>query len=139
MECAMVGKLLHHVSLVSRNIEASAAFYRDVLELAEVKRPDFPIAGRWFRSGGVEVHLIDKSDGTFRQVKSIDHNDIHFAIRVVDFENEIARLKQLGFVEESDKGGEKQLRINRHGKAGYPQVYILDPDNHVIEINAEKL
>ncbi len=135
----MAGKLLHHVSLVSKNIEASAAFYRDMLELEEVKRPDFPIAGRWFRSGGVEVHLIDKSDGTFRPTKSIDHNDIHFAIRVPDFEIEIARLKQLGFVEETDNGGEKQLRINRLGKAGYPQVYIIDPDNHVIEINAEEL
>jgi len=135
----MVEKLLHHVSLVSKNIEAAAAFYRNVIELEEVKRPDFPIAGRWFRSGGVEVHLIDNSAGTFRHVTTIDHNDVHFAVRVPDFENEIARLKQLGFVEESDSGGEKQLRINRHGRAGYPQLYIVDPDNHVIEINAEKL
>ena len=135
----MVGKLLHHVSLVSKDIEASAKFYHEILELAEVKRPDFPIAGRWFRSGGVEVHLIDQSDGTFRQSKSIDHNDVHFAIRVSDFEYEITRLKQLGYVDESQIGGEKQLRINRHGKAGYPQVFIVDPDNHVIEINAEKL
>lgn len=135
----MVGKFLHHVSLVSRNIEVSAMFYRDVLELAEVKRPDFPIAGRWFRSNGVEVHLIDKSDGTFRQSKSIDHNDVHFAIRVPHFEEEITRLMQLGYTDESYGGGEKQLRINRHGKAGYPQVFIVDPDNHVIEINSEKL
>ncbi len=135
----MAGKILHHVSLVSKNIEASAAFYRHVLQLDEVKRPDFPISGRWLRSGGVEIHLIDKSDGTFRPLKTIDHNDIHFAIRVPHFENEITRLKQLGYVEESDKGGDKQLRINRNGKAGYPQLFIIDPDNHVIEINAEKL
>lgn len=135
----MVEKLLHHISLVSKNIQASLAFYRDVLNLAEVKRPDFPIEGRWLRSGGVEIHLIDKSDGTFRKVNSIDHNDVHFAIRVSDFESEIARLKQLGYVEETESGGEKQLRINRHGKAGYPQVFIIDPDNHLIEINAEKL
>ncbi len=133
----MAGILLHHISLVSRNLEASTAFYRDVLELNEVKRPDFPIAGRWFRSGTVEIHLIDRPDGTFRLSKLIDHNDVHFAVRVPDFELEIARLKQLGFREEEDGSGDKLLRINRHGKAGYPQVYIVDPDNHVIEINAE--
>ena len=135
----MVGKLLHHVSLVSKNIEASAAFYRDVVELSEVERPDFPITGRWFRSGTVEVHLIEKSEGTFRPAHVIDHNDIHFAVRVADFEFEIARLKALGYHEEDDKGGTKQMRINRHGKAGYPQFFIIDPDNHVIEINAEKV
>jgi glyoxylase I family protein len=139
MENAMVGKLLHHISLVSRNLEASSAFYREVLGLSEVKRPDFPIAGRWFRSGTVEVHLIDTPDGTFRPIRQIDQNDVHFAVRVPDFEAEISRLKQLGFREEEDDGGDRLLRINRHGKAGYPQVYIIDPDNHVIEINAERL
>ena len=135
----MSGKLLHHVSLVSKNIEASAAFYAEVLELSEVKRPDFPIPGRWFRSGTVEVHLIDKEDGTFRPKALIDHNDIHFAIRVPDFEGEVNRLKALGYHEEEAKGGDKQLRINRHGKAGYPQVFLVDPDHHVIEINAERI
>ncbi len=135
----MAGKFLHHISLVSKDLEAATEFYRDVLGLTEVERPDFPIAGRWFRAGGVEIHLIDRSSGTYRPGRSIDHNDVHFAVRVPDFEAEIARLKQWGYVEETEAGGEKQLRINRHGKAGYPQVYIIDPDNHVIEINAEKI
>ena len=136
----MAEKLLHHVSLVSKNLEASAAFYAEVLELSEVKRPEFPVPGRWFRSGTVEVHLIGKQDGTFRPKSSIDHNDIHFAIRVPDFEVEVSRLKALGYYEEEEaKGGEKLLRINRHGKAGYPQVFLVDPDHHVIEINAERI
>ena len=135
----MAGKLLHHVSLTTRNIEAAAAFYRDVIELQEVARPDFPIAGRWFRSGTVEIHLINLNEGTFRPKPGIEHNDIHFAVRVPDFEAEMARLKSLGYREEDGKGDAKQLRINRHGKAGYPQCYIIDPDNHVIEINAERI
>ena len=135
----MAQKSLHHVSLVSKNLEASAAFYRDVMELPEVQRPDFPIAGRWFRFGNVEVHVIDIGSGTFRQSAAIDHNDIHFAVRVPDFEAEIERLKKLGYREEDDKGGLKQLRVNRHGKAGYPQAYLVDPDHHIIEINAERI
>jgi catechol 2,3-dioxygenase-like lactoylglutathione lyase family enzyme len=135
----MTGPLLHHISLTSKNLEAAAAFYRDVLGLHEVERPDFPIAGRWFRSGTVEVHLIDRADGTFRPARMIDHNDVHFAVRVADFEREVERLQQLGYQDEQVAGGDKPLRINRTGKAGYPQLFLTDPDNHVIEINAATL
>jgi glyoxylase I family protein len=135
----MTGPLLHHISLTSKNLEASSAFYRDVLGLQEVERPAFPIAGRWFRSGTVEVHLIDRPDGTFRPAFFIDHNDIHFAMRVPDFEAEISRLKKLGYEEDEGQAGGKHLRVNRHGKAGYPQVFLIDPDNHVIEINAAQI
>ena len=135
----MVGKLLHHISLTSKNLDAATAFYRDVLGLELVQRPDFPIAGRWFRFGTVEVHLIDRPDGSFRPLPMIDPNDVHFAVRVPDFEFEITRLKNLGYHEDDNQSDEKRLRINRNGKAGYPQVYLIDPDNHVIEINAERL
>jgi catechol 2,3-dioxygenase-like lactoylglutathione lyase family enzyme len=135
----MADLLLHHISLVSKNLDASAAFYRDVIGLAEVERPAFPIAGRWLRTGTVEVHLIDRPDGSFRATRDIDHNDIHFAIRVADFEGEVARLKKLGFQDEQGATDGKILRINRSGKAGYPQIYLTDPDGHVIEINATSL
>ena len=135
----MTGKLLHHVSIVSKNLQDAGKFYAEVLGLEEVQRPDFPIAGKWFRFGTVEVHLIDRPDGTFRTMRMIDPNDVHFAVRVPDFEVEITRLKSLGYHEDDNKSEDKRLRINRHGKAGYPQVYLIDPDNHVIEINAERL
>jgi glyoxylase I family protein len=32
-----------------------------------------------------------------------------------------------------------KLKINPHSLTGYPQLYIIDPDRHVIEINAERL
>jgi hypothetical protein len=31
------------------------------------------------------------------------------------------------------------LRLQPHATAGFPQIYILDPDRHVIEINAAVL
>lgn len=135
----MANLLLHHISLVSKNLDASAAFYRDVIGLVEVERPAFPISGRWFRSGTVEVHLIDRPEGTYRAGRGIDHNDVHFAIRVADFEREVARLKKLGYSDEKAESSDNALRINRGGKAGYPQLFLTDPDNHVIEINAASL
>lgn len=139
VEFAMANPLLHHISLVSKNLDASADFYCVVIGLTEVERPAFPIAGRWLRSGTVELHLIDRPDGTFRTTRDIDHNDVHFAIRVPDFEGEVARLKLLGYEEEQGAAGHKVLRINRSGKAGYPQIYLTDPDGHVIEINSASL
>ena len=129
----------HHISLVSKNLDAAAAFYCNVLGLAEVERPAFPIAGRWLRVGTVEVHLIDRSDGTFRVSATVDYNDIHFALRVPDFEAAISHFKKCGYHESETKGEEKRLRINRSGKAGYPQVFLMDPDNHIIEVNAAQL
>jgi hypothetical protein len=32
-----------------------------------------------------------------------------------------------------------RIRVQPQATAGFPQIYILDPDRHVIEINAEKL
>jgi hypothetical protein len=29
--------------------------------------------------------------------------------------------------------------VSPHATAGFPQLYILDPDRHVIEVNAERL
>ena len=90
-------------------------FMVKVLGLARVDRPDFPIAGRWFRSGTVEVqtNILDFFPAAltglhgwqftvFRAAanksvnSSITPNDVHFAIRVPDFEAEISRLKGLG-------------------------------------------
>jgi catechol 2,3-dioxygenase-like lactoylglutathione lyase family enzyme len=135
----MAELMLHHISLVSKNLISSANFYRDVIGLTEVERPPFGNVGRWFRSGMVEVHLIDRPDGTYRSFYGIDHNDVHFAIRVPNFEKEVERLQHLGYQDEADGASDKCLRINRKGKAGYPQMFLIDPDNHVIEINAASL
>jgi len=32
-----------------------------------------------------------------------------------------------------------KMRTNPHATAGFPQIYILDPDRNVIEINAQEL
>jgi catechol 2,3-dioxygenase-like lactoylglutathione lyase family enzyme len=33
----------------------------------------------------------------------------------------------------------RPMRMNPTGKAGFPQIYLLDPDRNLIEINAERL
>ena len=128
---------LHHVSLPVTNLERSRAFYRDVLALREIERPPFDFAGAWFRVGSGQLHLIVHERPTLR-TRGIDSRDVHFALRVRSYRETRARLAALGYA--GDAADEiRRLRDNPQGRAGFPQLFILDPDRHVIELNAERL
>jgi catechol 2,3-dioxygenase-like lactoylglutathione lyase family enzyme len=128
---------LHHVSLPVTNLERSRAFYRDVLGLREIARPGFDFAGAWFAAGDRQIHLILHDAPTLR-TRGIDSHDVHLALRVKSYRGTVATLRSRGYGE--DAGDEtKRLRENPAGKAGFPQVFILDPDRHVIELNAERV
>ena len=130
-------KQLHHISLAVTNLERSRAFYRDVLGLTEIERPTFDFAGAWYGVGDGQLHLIVHDQPTLR-TRGIDSRDVHFALRVGSYPDAVAFLRSQGY--SSDARDEtKRLRENPAGAAGFPQVFILDPDRHVIELNAERL
>jgi len=58
--------MLHHVSILTSDVERSLAFYRDVLGLKPLPRPDFPIRGPWLACGDRQVHLVQHPTGTYR-------------------------------------------------------------------------
>ena len=127
----------HHVSLPVTNLARSRAFYRDVLGLQEIPRPAFDFPGAWYAVGDHQLHLILHDRPTLRS-RGIDSHDVHFALRVASYAQAVAFLKSRGY--SSDAQDElKRLRENPAGKAGFPQIFILDPDRHVIELNAEGL
>ena len=139
---------LHHVSLPVSNIDKARDFYGGILGLEEDRsRPDFDFKGAWYNVGDRKVHLIvPKQDEhpTLRTGKPIDSHDSHFAIRVTSFSGAIRFLESKGFRRTADRNPEPSvsnplpMRVNAAGKAGFPQIYILDPDRNVIEINAER-
>ncbi|WP_181702721.1 VOC family protein [Chthonobacter albigriseus] len=126
---------VHHVAIATRDLEKSLAFYCGVLGLEAAPRPNFPVGGAWLDLGSTQVHLVVHSDATFRGNDNIDNNDCHFALRVENFDDALERLNRHGFTEDGGTG--KRLLVKRHGPAGFPQVYVLDPDGHVVELNAE--
>jgi len=129
---------LHHVSLPVTDLERARRFYSDVLGLREIPRPPFDFPGAWYRAGDRDLHLIVSERSTFRAGKGIDSHDIHFAIRVASYRRAIEHLRSRGYRPDADDDLQK-MKENPAGKAGFPQIYILDPDRNVIEINAERL
>lgn len=131
---------IHHVSLTVTDLDCSKQFYRDILSLNEIARPVFPFPGAWFQVGAnQQLHLILHPGATFRGAKEIDTRDGHFAVRVASYRTALEFLRSKGYREDAEDRDPMKMRTNLRAIAGFPQIYILDPDRHVIEINAEKL
>ena len=129
---------LHHASLPVTDLARAKRFYADVLGLREIDRPPFNFPGAWYAVGDRQLHLIVAEGSTFREGKAVDSRDIHFAIRVSSYREAVAHLRALGYA--PDAADElHRSRENPTATAGFPQVYVLDPDRNVIEINAERL
>lgn len=127
---------LHHVSLTTKNLLNSISFFTSVLGFSRIPRPAFPLDGAWLNAGAVEIHLIEFPQGSFRNTKSIGTDDVHFALRVADFEATIGQLNKHGYRDDLEKFDNKRLIVKRDSLAGYSQLYVMDPDCHLIEINA---
>lgn len=121
---------IDHVTLVVRDLDASRRFYVGRLGMAEVPRPAFDFAGLWFRAGETLVHLILESDRSGRAGVNEDGRPKstrghHLAFGVDDAAAAGAELEAAGvpFVSKA------KLRPD-----GATQVFVLDPDGHVIEL-----
>jgi glyoxylase I family protein len=132
---AVPGLSLHHVSVVVTDIERSRQFYVEMFGLELLPRPKFDSVGLWLGAGPLQVHVIQSQAGTFRPKSIASTVDTHFAFRTSDFDGFIAHATALGFREDAPEGDPKRLMMRRHGPAGFPQVFLLDPDNNIIEVN----
>ena len=48
-------------------------------------------------------------------------------------------LRSKGYREDAGALDLQRMILQPHATAGFPQIYIVDPDRHIIEINAGKL
>jgi glyoxylase I family protein len=131
---------IHHVSLGVTDLQRSRRFYSEVLELEEIARPPFGFPGAWFSVGASQqVHLIVHPYSTLRTGKGLDTRDGHFAVRVASYRKMVEFLRSKGYREDAGDDEFQLMRLQPHATAGFPQIYILDPDRNVIEINAAEL
>lgn len=112
---------LNHVALHIRDLEASVAFYRDILCLAPLPRPAFDFPGAWFRLGTAqELHLI----GGRTEPVAASNRGNHFALRVDDLDAWENHLQTTG----------ADFRPRKRRPDGASQVFLRDPDGHIIEL-----
>lgn len=131
----MTQLLVHHVSVPVRNVEVSAEFYERLFKFPRLERPPFDIPGIWFGCGSLQVHLVESQTDSYRTNPNVDITGTHFALRTDDFEGMVAWLKENGFDENAGEDDPRRMLILRGGLAGFEQLYILDPDLNIIEVN----
>jgi len=108
---------IHHVSINVSNTETALGFYRDVLGMALLDRPDFGFGGAWLDAGGGrQVHLIEA-------IVPPDRGQ-HIAFEVDDIVATVSALRSAGVdVPEPRVVPDRPIR----------QTFVSDPDGNRIE------
>lgn len=111
---------IHHVQLAmpAGGEDKARAFYRDVLGVPEVEKPDNlkPRGGCWFETDGLRIHLgVDKD---FRPARKA-----HPAFLVDDVDALAARVAKAGYEAETGEPLE-----------GFLRAYVYDPFGNRIEL-----
>jgi len=122
---------LDHISLIVSDLEVADRFYGGVLGLDKLARPEFSFPGLWFSAGNIQIHLILETDlsgpaGIRLNPDARVSRHLHFAFQVQDFQ-QACRLFQQDFAV-SVVDGPKQR------PDGIRQLFIQDPDGHVLEL-----
>ena len=130
----MVEVRLHHVAVIVTDLARSAPFYQQLFGLAPIARPPFSIPGLWLGVGDLQVHLTVYAPGNFRS-RQVDNDDVHFAFNTRDFEGFVAHAQAMGFSEDAPRDDPMHMILKRQGMAGFPQLYLMDPDRNIIEVN----
>jgi len=109
---------LHHVALVVDDADAALAFYRDVLGLSVIDRPDGSRhPGAWLQLGNGQIHLFQPPDPAT--------NPPHFAIEVDDLASTVASVRSHGHT----------VYNVEHQQGFGHQAVVVDPSGNVIELN----
>ncbi len=113
---------MHHVSLVVADTSCSLRFYRDLLGLLPVPRPDLGFPGAWLAVNGQQIHLLEATN-----VDPVDSRperlgrDRHVAFLVDDLPEITGRLHGAGVTV-------------THSRSGRNAIFCRDPDGNGIEL-----
>ena len=114
---------VHHISHITTNLDASRAFYRDVLGFRTIQRPNFKFPGAWLFNYGVQVHLI-VDESAARPEHQVSTRVDHIAFHVEDTAQVEGLLQEHGI----------EYRVNQVADTGVTQLFFCDPDGNHIEI-----
>jgi catechol 2,3-dioxygenase-like lactoylglutathione lyase family enzyme len=115
---------LNHVSVLAHDIEESAEFYTDVLNLERVPTPNFEVPVQWLQTETGQIHLFKRDMETVGQY--------HFGLTVDNLEEVYRRAKEEGFLANWDDSTDSHLYGLPDGAV---QLYINDPAGNLVEID----
>lgn len=127
---------MDHAALLVSDVDRSRRFYAGVLGLDEIARPaSFTFPGAWFRCGDAEIHLIGEAQAgrTRERHPGYDPEELetgygtHTAFEVTDL---VAAQRHLDAHGIAVEGGP------RPRGDGVQQLYVRDPDGHIVELFA---
>jgi lactoylglutathione lyase len=117
-----------HSTVLVSDLEASAAFYADILQLEELETPWGPSAPiRFYSMGGsrqLHVGVTDRAIGPDKNA--------HLAFTVQDLARYLLFLRDHGVTYTNFPGTRNEPQIRPDGVR---QIYLQDPDGNWIEIN----
>jgi catechol 2,3-dioxygenase-like lactoylglutathione lyase family enzyme len=117
------------LALSVKDLNRSADFYKNVLNLQEITNKSRREGIRWFSLGeGKELHLISILKETVTINKAV-----HLALATDDFDAFVKRLNSMN-ITYSDWDGTPHKVSDRAD--GIRQVYFQDPDGYWIEVNS---
>ncbi|MDN3205863.1 VOC family protein [Algoriphagus sediminis] len=119
---------VNHIAVHVSDLEASMAFYDEILKLQEIEEPFKDGLHAWYDiGGGAALHLIESAERP-EDLSKVNH----LCFSMQDMDTFIESLNSTKYPFESWEG-EKGKITNRVD--GVQQIYIQDPDGYWLEIN----
>lgn len=120
----------NHVALSVKNVDISAAFYKNTLNLEEITNRTKKEGIRWFSLGdGKELHLIS----TIKDPVTLN-KAVHFAMSTGQFDAFLKTIQNEKITYSDWLGALNNVTTRADG---IKQIYVYDPDGYWIEINSE--
>lgn len=118
----------NHLALSVKDVDRSAKFYKNVLNLQEITNRTKIEGIRWFSfSDGKELHLI-----SILSEKVTINKAVHFALTSSNFDALIKSLTEMNITYSDWPGTPNTINIRADG---IKQIYFQDPDGYWIEVN----
>ena len=118
----------NHLALSVIDVDRSAEFYKNVLNLQEISNRTKIEGIRWFSFGdGKELHLI-----SILSEKVTINKAVHFALTTSNFDALIKSLTEMNVTYSDWPGTPNTINIRADG---IKQIFFQDPDGYWIEVN----
>jgi catechol 2,3-dioxygenase-like lactoylglutathione lyase family enzyme len=126
---------MEHLLVLTDDLVATCAFYRDVLGLADGVRPPLPFPGHWLYAGSAPcVHIADRrAYRAHARTLGLDPSKNRFGSGVIDHVA-FRAADYDAIVERLERHGVPVVRNTVEG-AGIRQLFVRDPNGVTVEIN----